>query len=119
MPYTEDYTGEPSFWGDNSITNHDAETGDTTGWTASSASVVATGYNASPYCFSIAEGGSLSQTVTPSAGAKKYNVGAYYLPEFPQEVDTEREAKFKFSLELNYSDNTKDVHISPCEIEEI
>jgi len=106
----------PDYYGDNIVLNPDAEGGNTTSWTVSSASAVAVGHDDSDYCFQVDEGGSMEQSIAPPSDLVALRLTAYFLPEFPAEEETARETKLKMVCTLNYSDGSKDIVTIPCEV---
>ncbi len=105
----------PDFYGDNLLTNPGAETGDTTGWTVDNVGITDQGKSGN-YCFQVNEGGSMSQNVsTPSASSLQ--VSTFFIPEYEVEKIATRTSKFRFKTTVNYSDGSKDIYTSPCEVE--
>ena len=93
------------------LVNGDAETGDTTSWTALSASAVSGGSDT--YCFQIHDGGgSLTQNVVPAAQYKEFEVTGKFLPEF--ELEKTSVIFGKLQVEMNYDDSTVDYNEMPC-----
>lgn len=105
----------PDFYGDNLLTNPGAETGDTTGWTVDNATI-AVGGKSGNYCFQVNEGGSMSQNVS-APSATSFQVSAFFLPEFEVAKIAGRASKFRFKTIVNYSDGSKDIYETPCEVE--
>ena len=108
----------PDYYGDNIVLNPDAEGGNTTSWSVSSASAVATGHDDSSYCFQVDEGGSMEQSIAPPSGLEDLRLTVYFLPELPQEEAATREAKMEIICTLIYSDSSKDIITALCEVAE-
>lgn len=92
---------------DNLLTNGNAETGSTSGWSQSGVTVVSGGSTGS-YCFAMSTDSSLSQNITPSEGQVflKVDMTGEFLPEYevtPDEVENSSILQGK----LTYSDGTR------------
>jgi hypothetical protein len=102
----------PDFYGSNELTNAGAETGNTTGWTASDASAVSGGATGS-YCFQVNKSGTLTQSVSPSS-LTDMRITCSFLPE--QILDPLFPPVARVKATINYSDGTKDEIIIPCQV---
>lgn len=103
-------------YSDNLITNSGAETGDTTGWSASNTSVAPGGTDGS-YCFEMSDSGSLAQTVTPSRQPLDFLFSANYLPEF-EKSGAETEIKALVKMTYNFSDGSQAKYNMPLIVNE-
>ena len=98
-------------YSDNLLTNPGAETGDLTGWSSASASVI-TGGTEGNYCFQVNDGGYIFQSVTPSQEPEDVRFSGSFLPEENLPSD-EQDCNAYAVLTFSYSDGTEDVYYIP------
>lgn len=101
----------PDYYGNNMLTNGNAELGNTSSWTATNASAVSGGSGS--YCFQIdSGGGSMLQNAVPSAQYNEYEITGKFLPEY--ELGKTSVIFGKIQTKMNYSDSTIDYNEVPC-----
>jgi len=99
----------------NKLTNPSAETGDTSGWTASGVTVVDGGTDGNK-CFQLDITANMYQEKTGLGQPPDFKIAVDFLPEYEiPEDETEVQAYLK--LEYEYADDTKDTFILPCRAE--
>lgn len=96
----------------NQLTNPSAETGDTTGWTTTSVTVVDGGTKDSK-CFRLEPTANMSQEVVIPVQPPDCKLTADFLPEI-EYPENAIEVKAHIKLEYEYADGTRDTFIVPC-----
>lgn len=96
----------------NQLVNPGAETGDTTGWTTTSVTVVDGGTKDSK-CFRLEPTANMSQEVVIPVQPPDCKLTADFLPEI-EYPENAIEVKAHIKLEYEYADGTRDTFIVPC-----
>jgi hypothetical protein len=96
----------------NQLTNPSAETGDTSGWTATGVTVVDGGTEGEK-CFMLDKTAYMGQEIVIPIQPPDCKVTADFLPEIEYPENT-IDVKAYLKIEYEYADGTKDAFILPC-----